>query len=39
MINAASVASEFNSMVPNEVPENTQGYEGFYMLNSISGSR
>ena len=37
MINAASVASEFNSMVPNEVPENTQGYEGFYMLNSISG--
>lgn len=38
MINAASVAAEFNSMLPkDEVPENTQGYEGFYMLNSISG--
>ncbi|WP_420370999.1 peptidase T [Intestinibacter bartlettii] len=38
MINAASVASEFHNMVPkDEVPENTQGYEGFYMLTSISG--
>lgn len=38
MINAASVAAEFKSMLPkDEVPENTQGYEGFYMLNSISG--
>ena len=38
MINAASVATEFNSMVPqNEVPEKTKGYEGFYMLTSISG--
>lgn len=37
MINAASVATEFNSMVPqNEVPEKTKGYEGFYMLTSIS---
>ena len=28
MINAASVATEFNSMVPqNEVPEKTKGYE------------
>lgn len=38
MINAASVATEFNSMVPqNEVPEKTKGYEGFYMLTLISG--
>ena len=38
MINVASVATEFNSMVPqNEVPEKTKGYEGFYMLTSISG--
>ena len=38
MINAASVATEFNSMVPqNQVPEKTKGYEGFYMLTSISG--
>ena len=38
MINAASVATEFNSMVPqNEVQEKTKGYEGFYMLTSISG--
>ena len=38
MINAAAVATEFHSMVPqNEVPEKTKGYEGFYMLTSISG--
>lgn len=38
MINAVSVATELNSMVPqNEVPEKTKGYEGFYMLTSISG--
>ncbi|MGM9534942.1 MAG: peptidase T [Intestinibacter sp.] len=38
MINAANVASEFHSMVPkDEVPEKTKGYQGFYMLNSISG--
>ena len=38
MINAASVASEFHSMIPkDEVPEKTKDYEGFYMLNSMSG--
>ena len=38
MINAAAVATEFNSMVPqNEVPEKTKGYEGFYMLTYIGG--
>ena len=38
MINAAAVATEFHSMVPqNEVPEKTKGYEGFYMLTYIGG--
>lgn len=38
MINASSVASEFHSMIPkDEVPEKTKDYEGFYMLNSMSG--
>lgn len=38
MINAASVATEFHSMVPqSEVPEKTKGYEGFYMLTYIGG--
>ena len=38
MINAASVASEFHSMIPkDEVPEKTKDYEGFYMLNSMIG--
>lgn len=38
MINAASVATEFHAMVPqDEVPEKTKGYDGFYMLTDISG--
>lgn len=38
MINAAAVATEFHSMVPqSEVPEKTKGYEGFYMLTYIGG--
>ena len=38
MLNAAAVATEFHSMVPqNEVPEKTKGYEGFYMLTYIGG--
>ena len=38
LINAAAVATEFHSMVPqNEVPEKTKGYEGFYMLTYIGG--
>ena len=38
MINAAAVATEVHSMVPqNEVPEKTKGYEGFYMLTYIGG--
>ena len=38
MINAAQVAMEFHAMLPvHERPESTEGYEGFCMVNSISG--
>ena len=38
MINAAQVAMEFHAMLPvHERPESTEGYEGFCMLNNISG--
>ena len=38
MINAAQVAMEFHAMLPvHERPESTEGYEGFCMLNEISG--
>ncbi|EKQ51345.1 MULTISPECIES: peptidase T [unclassified Clostridium] len=38
MINAANVAIEFNSMLPAcEKPEYTEGYEGFYYLESFNG--
>ena len=39
MINAGLVAIEFNNMLPpNERPEFTAGYEGFYHLMRISGN-
>lgn len=39
MINAALVATEFASMLPKaETPRNTDGYEGFYHLSSMSGN-
>jgi len=38
MVNAATVAMEFNSMLdPNAVPEKTEGYEGFNHLIGIEG--
>ena len=38
MKNASVIACEFNSMLPpDEVPEKTEGYEGFHHLASISG--
>lgn len=38
MINASKLAVEFDSMIPShEVPETTEGYEGFYHLSSITG--
>lgn len=37
MINAGTVATEFDSMIPkDEVPETTKDHEGFYMLISIN---
>ena len=38
MINAIAVASEIQSLLPEaESPRNTEGYEGFYHLTSMSG--
>ncbi|MBM7870858.1 tripeptide aminopeptidase [Clostridium pascui] len=38
MVNSALIAAEFMRGLPqNEVPENTEGYEGFYHLTSIKG--
>lgn len=37
MINAGRVAALINSYLPEEVPENTCGKEGFYSLESIVG--
>lgn len=38
MVNSQLLAMEINSMLPNETPANTQGYEGFYHLMEITGS-
>lgn len=38
MINAAKIAMELHAMLPaDEVPERTEGHEGFYHLTSIQG--
>lgn len=38
MINATKLAMEFHAMLPpQEAPEYTEGYEGFYHLNNMSG--
>ncbi len=37
MVNASRLAVEFNNMIPEtEIPENTEGYEGFYHLLGIN---
>lgn len=39
MVNAIGLAMVFNSMLPSaETPEHTEGYEGFYHVNEISGT-
>ncbi|KGM94250.1 peptidase T [Clostridium novyi A str. 4552] len=39
MINSISIASELASMLPdNEVPEHTEGYEGFYHIVGFNGT-
>lgn len=38
MVNASMLGIEFNNLLPeNEVPEKTEGYEGFYHLTSFNG--
>lgn len=37
MVNAGLIATEFNAMLPTEIPANTEGYEGFYHLCGIEG--
>lgn len=38
MKNAIKLAYEFISALPNECPENTEGYEGFYHVDSMKGN-
>lgn len=38
MHNAIRLLSRFDSMLPDERPENTEGYEGFYHLTEIGGN-
>lgn len=38
MVNSMKIAIELDSMLPGaQVPEHTEGYEGFYLLDSING--
>jgi tripeptide aminopeptidase len=38
MVNSVLIANEFIASLPeNETPQSTEGYEGFYHLNSING--
>lgn len=38
MVNSTLIAMEFNSLLPaNQTPVTTEGYEGFFHLNSING--
>ncbi len=37
MKNSMLIANEFLNMLPNEIPANTEGYEGFYHLTDIKG--
>lgn len=38
MINAGRIATIINSLLPEEIPENTEGYEGFFHLMKIEGN-
>ncbi len=38
MRNALLVAMEFDSLLPKELPSNTEGYEGFYHLEAMNGT-
>ena len=38
MVNSQLIAMEINTMLPNETPATTEGYEGFYHLMETTGS-
>ena len=39
MVNALSLAADFHALLPvDQRPENTRGYEGFFMLSQFSGN-
>lgn len=39
MVNALSLAADFHALLPlDQRPENTRGYQGFYMLSQFSGN-
>lgn len=38
MVNAGRIATIINSLIPTELPENTEEYEGFFHLDKINGS-
>lgn len=38
MINATRIATIINSFLPDEIPENTDNYQGFFHLDSITGN-
>lgn len=38
MINAVRIATVINSLLPLEIPENTDNYEGFFYLTEMSGN-
>ena len=38
LVNSLNIATIINNMLPNERPENTEGYEGYYHLEEITGN-
>lgn len=38
MVNSLLIANEINNLLPKELPQNTEGYEGFYHLEFLEGN-
>lgn len=38
LVNSQLIANEIINLIPKEYPENTEGYEGYYHLDSIEGN-
>lgn len=38
MVNSSLIANEIINLLPKELPENTEGYDGFYHLEYVTGS-